>query len=258
MYTIKLVDPRKEPSGWEAIAAGEAAHVASLGAFGAGAEFNGAGRVFGLAFFDSEGVPLAGARIHIRDNEHPLPLERQLRGDVSLRRQLDRRAAEGVGEVAGLWSSEALAASGIAGSVVAAAAAQAPVLGVRHLVAFVRQEQPWLDALGFRHDEDLDEQAEPDVRPRSDLRWCDTEKLAGSERMWRLAILMQRRNLLRGRTLQVERAAPAAGRWAAVGRDRSPDGQPSRAGSERRSRSGSAKWSWERGRRRRVVSPNCT
>ena len=218
MYTIKLVDPRKERTLWAAIAAGQRACYARYEASEASVEFEPfSGRVFALAVLDGASVPVAGARIHVRDNEHPLPIERHFAGNALLRTELEARAPHGVGEVGGLWASEALAGTGIGGSIVAATAAHAPLVGVRHLIAFVHQHNRFNDDVGFHRDERFGEHRHPDARHRSVVRWCDTKALETAHRSFRLAILLQRRTVSRGERIRLKLPALAPSRLAAVG-----------------------------------------
>jgi GNAT superfamily N-acetyltransferase len=218
VYTIKLVDPRKERALWSAIAAGQRECYARYGAAKASSDFDPfAGRVFAVAVVDGDGVPVAGARIHVRDNEHPLPIERHFAGNALLRNELAARAAQGVGEVGGLWAVKDLAGTGIGRSVVAATAAHAPMVGVRHLIAFVHQHHRFNDAVGFHLDERFGETPYPDARYRSVVRWCDTRALETAHRSVRLAILLQRRTVSRGERIRLNLPALVPSRQVAVG-----------------------------------------
>jgi hypothetical protein len=218
VYTIKLVDPRRERTLWAAFAAGQRSCYARYGAARAAADFDPfSGRVFALAVLDDEGVPAAGARLHVRDEGHPLPIERHFDRQPLLRGELERLAPQGVGEVSGLWASHGLAGTGIGGAIVAATAAHAQLVGVRHLVAFVHHHHRFSDAVGFHRDENLGEHAYPDARYRSVVRWCDTKTLHTADPAVRLAILQQRRVASRGERIPLDIPALAEPRLAAVG-----------------------------------------
>lgn len=217
MYTFKLVDPRRERTLWAAFAAGQRACYARYGASGASSRFDPfSGRLFALAVLDSEGVPEAGARIHVRDAEHPLPIELHFADTPLMRTELERRSGEGVAEIGGLWAAEGLAGTGIGAEIVAATVAHAPQLGVRHLVAFVHHHHRFNDAVGFHRDARFAERAYPDPRYRSVVRWCDTQGLDTDARV-RAGILEQRRAIARGDRIGLDLRAPAQARLAAIG-----------------------------------------
>ncbi|HET8643914.1 MAG TPA: hypothetical protein VFO85_00405 [Vicinamibacteria bacterium] len=213
-----MVDPRRERMLWAAIAAGQRACYARYGATRATAEFDAfSGKVFAVAVLDPEGVPAAGARIHVRDVEHPLPIERHFARNALLRSELAQRSASGVGEVSGLWAREELAGTGIGASIVATTIAHAPLVGVRQLVAFVHHHHRFNDAVGFRRDERFGEHPYPDSRYRSVVRWADARTLDGADTAVRLAILLQRRQLARGEQIRLNHPVAPVRRLAAVG-----------------------------------------
>ena len=202
MYTIRMVDPRKEQTLWAAIAAGEKACHARYGLSKAKVPFDPfSGRVFAVAVLKGEGVPVAGARIHVRDRWHALPIERLFVGNRLLREELDTRMLEGVGEVTGLWACDGLAGTGIGGSIVAAAASHGPLLCVRNLIALVHQHHRFSDAVGFYRDDRFGEHAYPDARYQSHVRWCDTYTLDRADRAVRFAVFNQRGAVLRGESI---------------------------------------------------------
>ena len=210
MYTIRLVDPRKEQTLWAAISAGQKACYDRYGVSKANTPFDAfTGRVFAIAVLKGEGVPVAGARIHIRDRWHPLPIERLLVSHRLLQDELDTRMLEGVGEVSGLWARDGLAGTGIGASIVAATAAHGPLLCVRSMIAFVHQHHRFSDAVGFYRDERFGEHAYPDARYRSHVRWCDTYMLDRADRAVRHAVFSHRSAVLRGERIPLALPAPA-------------------------------------------------
>jgi hypothetical protein len=217
MYTIRLVDPRRERILWAAITARQQACYARYGASKASAEYDPfSGLVFALAVLDGDGIPVAGARLHVRDHGYPLPIERHFAGNALLAGELEIRGREGVGEVSGLWASAGLAGTGVGGAIVAATTAHAPVLGVRHLIAFVHHHHRFNEAVGFLRDDRFGEVAYPDARYRSVVRWCDAKILHGADPAVRLAILLQRRRLTRGETIPFDHPVAPPAREAAI------------------------------------------
>jgi hypothetical protein len=217
MYTIRLVDPRQEQTLWAALASGQEACYARFGASKALATFDPfSGRVFAIAVLKGEGLPVAGARIHVRDRWHPLPIERHFADHQLMREELEHRMLEGVGEVSGLWARDGLAGTGIGASIVAAAAAHGPLLCVRNLIAFVHQHHRFSDAVGFYRDERFGEHAYPDARYRSHVRWCDTYTLDRADRAVRRTVFHQRGAALRGERIPLTFPYPAPS-LAAVG-----------------------------------------
>jgi GNAT superfamily N-acetyltransferase len=211
------VDPRRQRTAWATIAFQQRACYARYGASNASADYDPfSGRVFALAVVDPDGVPVAGARIHVRDDAHPLPIERHFQNQPLLRAELECRMPRGVGEVGGLWACRELAGTGIGADIVAAAAAYAPLLGVRHLVAFTHHHHRFSDAVGFRRDERFPEKAYPDERYRSVVRWCDTRTLDTAAWTVRGAILQQRLAIRHGERIRLYVAAATEG-MAAVG-----------------------------------------
>ena len=193
MYTIRLVDASKERAQWAAVAAAQRACDSRLSGMRAAAELDQfSGRVFALVALDSQGFPMAGARIHVRDGEHPLPLERSFAGLSQMRSELERRAEQGVAEVGGLWRAEELAATAVQTCLVAAAVAYAPVMGVRHLVSFAGDHHGFADIGVFSLDQ------------RLPVQWCDTATLEGARADSRRAILVYRRTIARGERARVD------------------------------------------------------
>ena len=214
MYTIRLVDPRRERMLWGVVAAGQRAWEARHGASSVLDGFDPfSGHVFAVAFLDRDGIPVAGARIHVRAAGSPLPIERHFAHNALLSSELARRQEAGVGEVSGLWAAEELAGTGIDAAAVATAAAHAPIVGVRHLVAFVHQRHRVNEAAGFHLDGRFGEHPYPDSSHRSVVRWCDTRTLEGADRAVRLAVVLQRRQLARREQIRFHRRVAT---WARV------------------------------------------
>jgi RimJ/RimL family protein N-acetyltransferase len=154
-----------------------------------------------VVVLDERGAVVAGTRIHRRAPGHALPVERILATHSGVRRGLDWRQPSGVGEVAGLWASPALAGTGIGGPIVATAVAHASALGMAHLVGFAHQYNRFTRRVGFEPDRSLGEHAYPDGRYRSTVNWCDALGLTSADSFFRGMILDLRRRVLRGERL---------------------------------------------------------
>jgi hypothetical protein len=124
-----------------------------------------------------ERTMVAGIRIHARSETVALPLEACLAVDEYLGHQLASRAASGVAELAGLWSSASMARTGIGGYIVAAAVAIAPLFALRHMCSFAHQFNRFTREVGFEPDARVGEHPYPDPRYRSTLNWCDALEL---------------------------------------------------------------------------------
>lgn len=146
-----------------------------------------------------DGRMVAGIRIHRRERERRLPLERPLSSHPLVRRELAWRESAGLAELAGLWSAPDIAKTGIGGAVVGAAVAIAPALGLRHLCSFAHQFNRFTRLVGFEPDASIGEHPYPDDRYRSTVNFCDAVTLATADA--RVA------EWVRGRRADVERRA---------------------------------------------------
>lgn len=167
-----------------ALAAFDRAQAECYGRFGVAAAVVTPERHESIAYLWARhgGEPVAGLRIHRRRPDRPLPLERFHAGDPALLAAIDARAADGIAELAGLWSAPGWSGTGIGARIVAAAIERAAALGVRHLCSFAHQGNRFARRLGFRRDPLLRPLPYPDDRYRSTVLWCDATRRHGESR----------------------------------------------------------------------------